>query len=613
MNIKDFEKIKPIVRNENCLIGSYQKSKNPIILKAIEDLKEFTKNLPEEIDMKARLYCFLHDIKEYPKCKLKGCDNLVTYHSRGFGEYCSDEHSKIGNPRHKVPHTEEGKKHMKEAIEKSGGHKKEKNSMWDKKQSDYCKQRQSEIHKGEIRTQEWIDDWQSKMKLNAEERGIKISTTFKDKQINHPELIKEWLDKQYETKKKNNSFNKSNPENNIYEILKTIYPNIIRNYNEKRYPFNCDFYIPDLDLFIEYNGNWHHYIENYDKDKEEHKKLIEKWKIKAIEKRKENPKKTNQYEVALNVFIKRDPEKVKIAKKSKINFLVLWNLKDFERFLSTDLFLQFTEEACQIEFNTIKNKIPFYNYNSSWNKIILNYQDHFYKKEKELWKTDLRIRSKLLMNRSFYLNKKIQNITDYELLRGFKISGIYYGFSFHSPFWIKKFIEDYEIKSVYDPCGGWGHRLLGASKIKYIYNDLDSRSCEGIRNIIKDFNIENKIVYNKDSTKFTPEENYECVFTCPPYFNIEIYNEKTYENDYRKWLDEFWKKLVKNSLKDSVKYFCFIINEKYKNDMIEICKEFNLTFKEEIKVGNNNKNHFKRKKNQDKNWEYLVIMQKQNA
>lgn len=52
--------------------------------------------------------------------------------------------------------------------------------------------------------------------------------------------------------KQNKSFNKSISEDQCYNLLKEIFPDIIRQYRDVRYPFNCDFYIPSNDLFIEY-------------------------------------------------------------------------------------------------------------------------------------------------------------------------------------------------------------------------------------------------------------------------------------------------------------------------------------------------------------------------
>ena len=60
----------------------------------------------------------------------------------------------------------------------------------------------------------------------------------------------------YQTKHKNNTFNTSkfevNFRNNLIEIFDVT--DIFSNYkDELRYPFNCDFYIKSLDIFIELN------------------------------------------------------------------------------------------------------------------------------------------------------------------------------------------------------------------------------------------------------------------------------------------------------------------------------------------------------------------------
>ena len=59
--------------------------------------------------------------------------------------------------------------------------------------------------------------------------------------------------------KKNGTYKKSKKEDECYELLIKKYDNVIRQYrDENRYPFNCDFYIPNEDLFIEFNGYWTH-------------------------------------------------------------------------------------------------------------------------------------------------------------------------------------------------------------------------------------------------------------------------------------------------------------------------------------------------------------------
>ena len=68
------------------------------------------------------------------------------------------------------------------------------------------------------------------------------------------------------TKKENNSYNISELEEESYILLKKKYINIIRQYGSKEYPFSCDFYIPLINTYIEFNYHWmqgfHPYNEN---------------------------------------------------------------------------------------------------------------------------------------------------------------------------------------------------------------------------------------------------------------------------------------------------------------------------------------------------------------
>ena len=87
--------------------------------------------------------------------------------------------------------------------------------------------------------------------------------------------------KENNTKKKNNSYNISKKEEICYNILKEKFPDIIRQYSDDKYIFNCDFYIPSIDTYIEYNGShYHHYHPFNENNKEDIKELL---KLKKIE------------------------------------------------------------------------------------------------------------------------------------------------------------------------------------------------------------------------------------------------------------------------------------------------------------------------------------------
>ena len=132
------------------------------------------------------------------------------------------------------------------------------------------------------------------------------------------------LEKQYQTKKKNNSFNISNPENIFKEYLINKYgeENVISQYrDENRYPFNCDFYIKSEDLFIELNLTWTHGGHPFNKDNEEDILLLEYWKQKA--------ETSDYYKNAIYTWTILDIKKQKIAKENKLNYLCIYNLEDY--------------------------------------------------------------------------------------------------------------------------------------------------------------------------------------------------------------------------------------------------------------------------------------------
>lgn len=264
----------------------------------------------------------------------------------------------------------------------------------------------------------------------------------------------------------------------------------------------------------------------------------------------------------------------------------------------------YSTEECAREYKLLQTKTGDFSSKQHLNKIVLTNQPHFYEEENRLWKENKdNVRQFIVDNRIRYIGKDEYHLTDKEALRAFKISGKYFGFTHFNPLWIRAFIEKYNIKTMYDPCGGWGHRLLGASKIDlYIYNDLDFRTVEGCKNIATTHGITNTVFYNNDCRSFKPLETYECVFTCPPYYNLEIYNDTKYKNldDYK----QFWYNTVNSSLKDSVKYFAYVINDTYYDILKEVCSNVGLVHQEDISLGTY-VNHFN-KENTTKS-EKLVV------
>lgn len=100
----------------------------------------------------------------------------------------------------------------------------------------------------------------------------------------------DFQNKRNTTLKNNNTWSSSKDEEYIYNELIKYFSNIYRQYKSELYPFNCDFYIPEIDTYIEYQGSDLHNFKPYDCNNINHQNEIIQLKEKA-EKRKQITKK----------------------------------------------------------------------------------------------------------------------------------------------------------------------------------------------------------------------------------------------------------------------------------------------------------------------------------
>ena len=140
-----------------------------------------------------------------------------------------------------------------------------------------------------------------------QKRNLKRSKSCKDTWSN-PELIKRQKETARSNRKVRNILCRTQQEQNIYDVLLAIYPDTqYDQFVDDRYPYYVDFYIPSLDLFIEYQGFPAHgkypYIEGDVKSINEVNRLYGGWR--------------DQY---LNL----DPKKYNKALESKINFIRIY-------------------------------------------------------------------------------------------------------------------------------------------------------------------------------------------------------------------------------------------------------------------------------------------------
>lgn len=155
--------------------------------------------------------------------------------------------------------------------------------------------------------------------LVPEIREKYTQTLLKNYGVTNPLKNKDIWNKHFDTMKKNNSFNKSQFEEDYYQLLLQKYSedDIVRQYNsDSRYPFNCDFYIKSEDKFIELNIHPSHGDHPFNPDDEMDQKLLEQL-------RSDN---TDWSNMIIDVWSNRDYIKRQTAIKNNLNYQVIYSL-----------------------------------------------------------------------------------------------------------------------------------------------------------------------------------------------------------------------------------------------------------------------------------------------
>ena len=134
----------------------------------------------------------------------------------------------------------------------------------------------------------------------------------------------EMQERRYNTMKRNHTFNSSSTEEDLFLYIKSRFPTVVRQYKDKnRYPYFCDFYIPELDYFIELQGYYTHGKHPFDPNSNEDLQLIEYYK-----------KKYGEDCQPITIWSIKDVEKRDCAKEHNLNFKEVWSLEDGKNFVN---------------------------------------------------------------------------------------------------------------------------------------------------------------------------------------------------------------------------------------------------------------------------------------
>lgn len=399
------------------------------------------------------------------------------------------------------------------------------------------------------------------------------------------------------TKRENGTLSTSSSEDALYGLL-VEYANqhdmtVVRQYrDEKRYPFAVDFYIPERDLFIELNGSWSHGGHWYESDREMDQKTVQTWLKKG--------KKSKYYRVALETWIKRDVRKREAARQAELNYVTLWDGleslfdahlwfalgapdgRDWEREYSwldlpeslADLREGLSEQIQQwvnIDITEAGSRqIPWLARSVVW--------ETFYARELQMWEQDDvhhrkwgRLRARLLANRLHYLGRLPESAL--EVVRGLAISGEIRSYSTFVNTAMTAVLDQYKPMSLYDPCSGWGERMLTCAQrgVMYIGTDISEAVVQAHKSLIDRLGLTHAHVTLGDSaTRDMRGGMHEMVLTCPPYGNTEVYTENGAENLDDEAFLGWWGSVVRMSVAPSTHVFAFQISEKWRQRMTDI-------------------------------------------
>lgn len=473
----------------------------------------------------------------------------------------------------------------------------------------------SSVVRKKIETTNW-SKYGGPAPLSSKEIRRKVRDTVREKYgVDYVVQSDNVVRKTRETKAERHTFHTSFGEDALYDKLCQRFgsQDIVRQYSSDVYPFACDFYIKSRDLYLELNGSWTHgtgWFEGSDSDED----TVALWAKRG----------TRYYQNAIHVWTSADVQKRAAARAAVLNYVVFWDskLRDADLWFALgcpdgrdwDKMYSWISERIMVLPEHIQHLsgTP-----SNFSAVAKSYQfSVFYGRELLLWQENKQFRGLplqvwLYANRLQYLGKAPDMLTTAELMRGFTVAGVMKGYTVFDTSLMNDFVKKYQISSVYDPCAGWGERMLYCfyHGINYEGVDVNEALKPGYDSMIQDFGMVYQTIQFADSGVYQPVKHADAVVTCPPYGNIERYSEYGAENlsesDFLTW----WQQVVKHSLMAGVTWFAFQINQKWRDRMLNVVEQNGFCFVEELIPRFVRSGHFNRPagSNQKREFESMLV------
>jgi len=112
----------------------------------------------------------------------------------------------------------------------------------------------------------------------------------------------------------------------------------------------------------------------------------------------------------------------------------------------------------------------------------------------------------------------------------------------------KAIVQHFGAKRVFDPCIGWGGRLLGslAAGATYTGCELDPKTAAGLRSILADLGPAGTraTIHESPVESTTLTGPFDLILTSPPYYNLELYNVDLPFATWEAWVQGWLKPVI---------------------------------------------------------------------
>ena len=170
------------------------------------------------------------------------------------------------------------------------------------------------------------------MDKNIKTCKAKYNVDYWFQSIEYKSNIKEYQRKARQTKIKNNTLVNSKLESMAYNLLKKYFSDIKCQWkDDEKYPYNCDFYIPEIDTWIEIQGFVTHGPEQFNENNIEHLEKVSILKQKNMAHKTPNK---NLYFEIIKCWTELDVKKRNTAKRNNLNYKEFWNIEQLKEWLS---------------------------------------------------------------------------------------------------------------------------------------------------------------------------------------------------------------------------------------------------------------------------------------